>query len=401
MTLQIQTKLCECGCGKEPKTGKRFVYQHHNIGKTKHWTSFEEARKFARSLGLKKESEWIRYCKQNKNKIPDNIPIGTGPRVIYKNRGWLGMPDFLGFSPKRLSQELILPFEEAKKEIQKIGLSSRDEFLELCRQKRLPKGVPTNPGQTYRGKGWRSWPDFLGNDRPTPIRSSDILPFEKARAIARQLGIKTEKEWRKYRRFDERIKNIPSAPDQTYRNGGWTSWYEFLGHELRAIKRESMLPFEEAREKVQSYNIQSLKEFYSLRKQGKLPKGIPVHANLVYKNKGWKNWPNFLGYDFTSFQEARRIIRSLGIESYWEYQQLSKKSKLPKGIPSHPDRNYIGKGWIDWYDFLGNGILPFKEARKIARSLGCKSAKDYYELYRQGKLPKNMPRSPNIAYRKK
>lgn len=35
-----------------------------------------------------------------------------------------------------------------------------------------------------------------------------------------------------------------------------------------------------------------------------------------------------------------------------EWRHL-KSDKLPKGIPSHPDRVYKNKGWVDWYDWLG------------------------------------------------
>lgn len=56
------------------------------------YRSFEEAKKFAQSLGITKQVEWYEYCKSGKK--PDDIP--TNPQRTYKDKGWKGMADFLG-----------------------------------------------------------------------------------------------------------------------------------------------------------------------------------------------------------------------------------------------------------------------------------------------------------------
>jgi len=43
-------------------------------------------------LNLKNWSEWSEYCKSGKK--PINIP--NAPKIIYKNKGWKGISDFLG-----------------------------------------------------------------------------------------------------------------------------------------------------------------------------------------------------------------------------------------------------------------------------------------------------------------
>lgn len=60
---------------------------------------FEEARKYVRSLGLKNGKEWRRFCKgemPEKGRLPVNIP--TNPHRNYKDDGWAGMRDWLGFA---------------------------------------------------------------------------------------------------------------------------------------------------------------------------------------------------------------------------------------------------------------------------------------------------------------
>ena len=56
------------------------------------YKSFEDARKFVRSLKLKGQSEWSKYSKSGKR--PIDIP-GL-PHRFYKNQGWISYGDFLG-----------------------------------------------------------------------------------------------------------------------------------------------------------------------------------------------------------------------------------------------------------------------------------------------------------------
>jgi len=68
-----------------------------NKWKKRTWMPFEAARRFARSLGLKKEPDWRRYCSGKLNELgerPQDIP--ADPRTVYRNQGWVSMSDWLG-----------------------------------------------------------------------------------------------------------------------------------------------------------------------------------------------------------------------------------------------------------------------------------------------------------------
>jgi hypothetical protein len=59
-------------------------------------------------------------------------------------------------------------------------------------------------------------------------------------------------------------------------------------------------PFEEARKYARSLKLKNVKEWYSfckgkLPKKGTLSEDIPAYPNQTYKNKGWINWPDWLG----------------------------------------------------------------------------------------------------------
>jgi len=63
------------------------------------WRPFAAARKFVHSLKLESQTEWVLYCKGKiprleKKPKPDDIP--ASPRKTYKDKGWIGMGDWLG-----------------------------------------------------------------------------------------------------------------------------------------------------------------------------------------------------------------------------------------------------------------------------------------------------------------
>ena len=60
---------------------------------------------------------------------------------------------------------------------------------------------------------------------------------------------------------------------------------------------------------------------------------------------------------FLSFKKAkfktRKVIKELKIGSKRKWEKCYKLKKIPKDIPCCPDIVYKDRGWIDWYDWLG------------------------------------------------
>jgi hypothetical protein len=84
-----------------------------------------------------------------------------------------------------------------------------------------------------RGKGWKTWGDFLGTGSISK-HERIFRPYKQARAYARSLNFQTLKDWQKFVKgeFPEKSKlpaDIPSDPYGVYRNKGWTSWSDWLG----------------------------------------------------------------------------------------------------------------------------------------------------------------------------
>src|SRR5206468_1979341 len=95
-----------CKSGRRPKNipGNPYItYKNKGWKGTRDWLgieriadkdriykSFEEAREYVHSLGLKNQEEWFEYCKSGKK--PDDIP--SYPNTIYQKE-WKGAADWL------------------------------------------------------------------------------------------------------------------------------------------------------------------------------------------------------------------------------------------------------------------------------------------------------------------
>jgi hypothetical protein len=71
-----------------------------------------------------------------------------------------------------------------------------------------------------------------------PITPDQYQPFENARAFVRRLGLKSEEEWRAYKKSGNKPADIPAKPDHVYSKQdlqpGWSGWRDWLGTEKEA-----------------------------------------------------------------------------------------------------------------------------------------------------------------------
>jgi exonuclease I len=143
--------------------GTDFV--HHT---KKSLLSFEEARKFVRTLRLSSREDWQAYCKgkvPGKPPKPDNVP--ANPSNSYKDKGWNGWGEWLGTGFTHHSKISLLPFEEARRFVRTLRLSTQEEWQAYCKGKIVgkppkPDNVPANPRRVYSKSGWVDLSDWLG-----------------------------------------------------------------------------------------------------------------------------------------------------------------------------------------------------------------------------------------------
>ncbi len=197
----------------------------------KGFLSFELARTFVHTLGLKNARAWSLYCKSG-NK-PSNIP--TAPEKTYEHSGWVSWGDWLGTGSVSLQKKQFRPFEEARLFVRSLKLNSHVEWLRYCESDEKPDDIPVNPNIAYKNDGWISHNDWLGTNKKK--RSKIFLPFELARIQARELNLKSRAEWNLYSKSAQRPENMPSSPDQYYKDDGWVTWPDWLGTANVSTKR--------------------------------------------------------------------------------------------------------------------------------------------------------------------
>jgi hypothetical protein len=184
------------------------------------WKSFEDGRALARGLELEGERGWYAFSKSGQR--PSDIP--AQPETTYRDDDWISWPDWLGNGGK--AHNRMLPFAAGRAYVRKLKLRSDREWREWNKSGQRPSNIPADPSQVYRDDGWISMPDWLGMKGGR----GNMLPFAVGRAYVRKLKLRSQKEWYAWSKSGQRPSNIPSRPDETYRNDGWISYPDWLGY---------------------------------------------------------------------------------------------------------------------------------------------------------------------------
>lgn len=247
----------------------------------KTFPSIEEAKRLVQEKGIKSMRDYKALYKC--------LGLPSSPSGHYKDKGWIDWYDFLGTKPKKLP-----PYEEAQRIVQDRGIKQISEYLTFYRE----LGLPSEPHNTYKGKGWTNWFDFLG-------KSGGSYPtYEEAKGVLQEKGIKSIPQYKSsYKEL-----GLPSAPERHYKDKGWGGWYDFLGKE-----RDSFPSYEEAQRIVLEKGIRNTRDYKSSYKE----LGLPSQPDGYYKGKGWIAWSVFLNKSpkKTSKERETRILTKLSINS--------------------------------------------------------------------------------------
>lgn len=149
---------------------------------------------------------------------------------------------------------------------------------------------------------------------------------------------------------------------------------------------------------------------------------IPGNPDVVYKQRGWISWGDFLGTNriqsntiaaqlYLNYEDAKKYLKNLDIHSSNEYKDLKRSGILSDKIPLRANRYYQDKGWVSWSDFLGNNnisnqsrnqnYLSYKDAKKWLQTniFLLNSRAQYFKLYKTNNILKTiMPQQPDKSY---
>lgn len=314
---------------------------------------------------------------------------------------------------QRIAKANWLSFEEAREFVSKIGLKNEEEWDQYCKYKQKPIDIPNTPSSVYRESGWLSMGHWLGTGF-IANRLKEFLSFENAKKIVLTLGLKGQQDWLKYCLTGKKPINIPSNPQNVYKNSGWVGYADWLGTNNVAAGSVVYLEFEEAREYVRNLKLNSKSEWEDFYKSGKKPNNIPSVPRIVYKSKGWIGIGDWLGTDrlatndiiYRDFKRARAYVRSLNLKSQEEWFKFCKEGEKPNDIPRNADRTYKNQGWRGYGDWLGNNkvanqdkvFITYLVAKEYVKSLKLNSQKDWKDYCKSGNKPENIPSNPSTQY---
>ena len=342
---------------------------------------YEEAEKKVRKLEIKNWKQYEEYVNNNKF-----CGLPKAPNQLYKNKGWKSFKSFIGKEIK------YLDFVEAKKYVRKLSVKTVKDWVILVKKNKIPENIPSYPEKVYKNKGWKGYPDWLGNNQIW-VGSYDYKDFISARKFARKLNLKSGPEWRKYCKSGEKPQDIPSNPYRIYKEfQGIGDW---LG--IKTHLDKNFLTFVEAKKTLKKLKIKSIREYNKLynTKNFNLPSAPPQY----YKNDGWKSWGDFLNtgtiapykIKFKNFKEAKKFVVNLKLKSRKDWFEYRKSGNRPIDIPSNPDAIYRDKGFKGYNDFLGiktkvggqrKNFISFKNAKEFSVKLNLFSSKEWIKFHK-------------------
>jgi len=105
---------------------------------------------------------------------------------------------------------------------------------------------------------------------------------------------------------------------------------------------------------------------------------------------------------FLEFKEARKIARELNLRKAKDWTKTKSNNIILQNIPSRP-KEYYKKKWKGWNDWLGSDFreyLSFNDARDYVRKLGLNSYAEWIRWCKSEAKPNNIPCNVIETYKK-
>ena len=305
-------------------------------------------------------------------------------------------------------------------------LKARD-YYDFYSKKLLPKDFPYNPNVVYN----KTWGELLSTGNiSTSKRNFDFKASQKFyRNLVSLNNIKNQEDLYRYMRenntqFPENVpRNVYNAFND---HPDYISQGIFMGY--GKLTKGKFWNFIKARKFVRELGLKSSVEYIDWcdgNIEGLPPKpiNIPRAPGGPYAGKGWKGWPDFIGFKNTgsnikqkrfTFLEAKNFVKKLKFKSKGEFDDYcdgKRKDLTPKPdlLVKTCDQYYTKKdGWKGWQDFLGYKKRKYRPKKKfisipnLKKLLNNKKIESemQYRLFRKQTKRKDLPAAPQVNYGK-
>jgi hypothetical protein len=392
-----------------------FLGQGQSKYRSRTYRSFEEARDWAVSQGIKSLREWLLACTEDR--IPFDIP--RSPWRAYEK--WVSAPHFFSQPERKAKNRAWRSYEEAAQWVKRRGLASREDWGAALRAGEVPPDIPTNPQAVYAESGWRGFPAFLGrHGRGGSSVTEDVIAHELSHFTKVDLNIRslplpdgsrkrvdivlpTQKIVVEYDGAHWHRKSIEKdmVTNKSLAETGWTvvRIRELPLGQLTSLdvlvdpgwplirKTATLLRSLQMAEKLPGVSIDAIDDYERL---GRLFAASTGLGQIV----GWR-----------SFAAAKEWAKEQGVDSESKWRALRRTGGLPRDIPSNPDLVYA-VNWVNWGDFFGTGrqavrsadLVSYEAAKAWAQKSGLRQAREWTEANKAGLLPAGIPGTPSNVY---
>lgn len=76
------------------------------------------------------------------------------------------------------------------------------------------------------------------------MAKKNYMTFEEAKDFVKALGLKTQTEWKVYRKSGNKPSSLPASVDTVYKSS-WVSWPDFFGTKKVAVSVTESTPTDE------------------------------------------------------------------------------------------------------------------------------------------------------------
>ncbi|MCP6727070.1 MAG: hypothetical protein KJI69_03540 [Patescibacteria group bacterium] len=372
-----------------PSDPSSFYSRKGRVGrggsKAKKFIEYDIVKQWAQDNKIKSMREYVRTPK------PKGFPKSPDCCFQYRDQ-WEGWEIFLNTNPLsyKESQKLVIPYK----------FKSYSDYTKNVRKYKELNKLLKQPQRYYKNKGWINWNHFLTGNKNSKwdsgivkkiivkkVKKREIMSFEEHKKTVRRYKITSFKQLLEAKKSGLLPKSFSVNVRRMYKKE-WRTYYDFFG-----TKKIKFLTFEQARKLIIKHKVTSQIQFFELKGKGILPKTMPSSPLKQYK----KHWSELLYKDEFTYKQASDWCRQNDIQTSGEFHAFKNK---PKGLTRNP-RIFFKKEWKGWHSFLQREeLMTFEEASDYCKKIGIKTALQFSELRRKGKLPSNMPRNPDKYFSK-